>query len=72
MQQCSEVELWGSNWILRTDLITGLIHWWVHNLRASLEGRAYLEEVGHWGHVLERYTLSLDPSSLTLSASWQT
>jgi hypothetical protein len=73
MQQCSEVELWGSNWILRTDLITGLIHWWAQNLTGYwevMETRRWnlLEGVGSWEHPLGSISLSLVLSPLSFLA----
>jgi hypothetical protein len=55
-----------------SNLINGLIQWWIHSLTGywevmkALGDGASLEELGHWGCSLGGYTLSLFPSSLSL------
>jgi hypothetical protein len=76
----------GSWWVLGTwlshedsDIINGLVRWWIHNLMALLEGGGnfrrwtYLEEVGHYRHALKGHILFLAPSCLSLlpvTMSW--
>lgn len=40
-------------WIVKADFISGSIHWsvqnWWHYFKMMKTGRAWLEQVGHWG-----------------------
>lgn len=52
---CIETLCWRLDyvWIVKADFVSGSIHWrvqnWWHYFKMMKTGKAWLEEVGHWG-----------------------